>query len=73
MLVDCVWRKRDKMCGLDISSLHAYVYVPRNVGICTISRLRNSAISRPLYARQQVIYCVACRMEDILDKRYLPP
>ena len=36
----------------------------RNLNItCTIYELC-------LYARQRVIYCVACRMEDILDKQH---
>ena len=65
------------------------IYVPRNLEvynyhICAIWRLRNScAQSHDLHAQSTnfactpnsecMIYCVARRIEDILDKRRLPP
>ena len=56
--------------------------VLRNLGICAISRLRCTfsesqdcvtCVRNLKIARQRVIYCVARRIEDILDKWRLPP
>ena len=62
------------ICSTQSENLHNLEIVLR---ILKIQRLRDTCAQsqdrKRLFTRQRLIYCVARRMEDILDKQHLPP